>query len=331
MKYLYIHPNLVTVEGKEDSALYDILHNKIFELNPIQSQIVKHSRNGLDLEAITGLLDGNETNDNINELLKMEIGTVYESNFPYFNETFKTYDMVNNLSFYSRPHYLTRLFIELNNSCEHECFYCHNNNMIRTLGCYGCYVWSGEKKKMDVTTVKSLFKNAIQLGFQQIILTGGNLLKEWSTVKQLAPFFKDIEVYTIVNLLMLNEDVINEINNIDNLNCIINIPILEEQLDVTSLYKIMALIQQYKRNTIKYGFQINAMYHKNINAVHSLITNCRLSSNDYYVEFVGEKVNHELRNYLTEAKLSYPDYQTFYYKKQYNYCMNGSLVIGYVG
>ena len=188
---------------------------------------------------------------------------------------------------------------------------------------------------MDVTTVKSLFENAIQLGFQQIILTGGNLLKEWSTVRQLAPFFKDIEVYTIVNLLMLNEDVINEINNIDNLNCIINVPILEEQLDVTSLYKIMALIQQYKRNTIKYGFQINAMYHKNINAIHSLITNCRLSSNDYYVEFVGEKyfpiVNHELRNYLTKAKLSYPDYQTFYYKKQYNYCMNGSLVIGYDG
>ncbi|MGI6405393.1 MAG: hypothetical protein ACOX2E_02730 [Syntrophaceticus sp.] len=230
MRYIMLYPYVALVEGKDTGALYDLLNRKVIELEPEEFNILKQAKRGTSIDELYGY-NLSDIHQVLNKIKQFKLGFDYESNKPYFCDLLKTSDEAMKLSHFKKPPRLSRLYIELNNQCKCKCWFCGDNPLKRTLGCLGCNIWNRKiEKKLDTFTITELFTTAIEMNFQEIVLTGGNIFEEWSIIQSISDFFSKIKIYIIINLCSLDPFLnIQQFLSITDLNYILNVPLLTEE------------------------------------------------------------------------------------------------------
>ena len=172
------------------------------------------------------------------------------------------------------------------------------------------------------------------MNFQEIVLTGGNILEEWSIIQSVSDFFSKITTYIVINLCSLDPLYnIQQLLSVTGLNYILNIPLITEEdsrFENILNYRLKQLYVLDKISNKKiYGFIIDTDGLNNLATVQEKIITLNLSQS--YIEIVDKngfkKMSPDLLKFLWKGKYNPPGYYEYYLKKQFNPCMIGSVTI----
>lgn len=121
------------------------------------------------------------------------------------------------------PPLLYRAFLEINNSCNRNCWFCGFYGIKRSLGCMGCNKWQNNGRSLSMERWKKVIDELKYLDCRDIFITGGDLTLVWDSVKEILNYTesKFSNIYIILHQQSLSSDKI--IDLADKANIIVQI------------------------------------------------------------------------------------------------------------
>ncbi|MEL6048772.1 radical SAM protein [Methanothrix soehngenii] len=86
------------------------------------------------------------------------------------------------------PPSLARGFIEINNSCHRDCWFCGFNGIKRSSGCMGCNKWNEDGQPLSLDDWKRIIEELRDLDCRNLIITGGDLTLDWDRTMDILDF-----------------------------------------------------------------------------------------------------------------------------------------------
>jgi radical SAM protein with 4Fe4S-binding SPASM domain len=196
--YFKLNPECYFIKGKTRGAIFDLIEGKIFALNRHETEIITHCERN---ECVNG---GDEF---LRDLKQRCLGNFYSK---------KTY--IQKLRIGSpiekqqigRPPQLYRAFLEINNSCNRNCWFCGYYGIKRSLGCIGCNKWNGDGESLDIKRWNEIIDELRLLDCRNIYITGGDLTISWDRTIDIlnCTTGKFIDIYLIIHRQNLSENVL---------------------------------------------------------------------------------------------------------------------------
>lgn len=164
--FFRLNPECYFIRGKKLGTIYDLIDGNIHVLNEEETKLLTSAENNNIIEKsefFKGLKD-------------QCLGDYYDSP-PYIQKLrLGPRNMYDDLD---APPKLFKAFIEINNSCDQNCWFCGFNGIKRTLGCIGCNIWGEKDSPMDISLIKTLIDDLSALNCSSLFLKGGDLTKDW--------------------------------------------------------------------------------------------------------------------------------------------------------
>ena len=209
--YFRLNPECYFIRGIKCGAIFDLIETKIYSLNQQETKIVTScEKNYPVMPDNEKFLDG---------LKQLRLGNFYRN---------RTYIQKLRLGSPSKesemdPPLLYRAFLEINNSCNRNCWFCGFYGIKRSLGCMGCNKWQNNGRSLSMERWKKVIDELKYLDCRDIFITGGDLTLVWDSVKEILNYTesKFSNIYIILHQQSLSSDKI--IDLADKANIIVQI------------------------------------------------------------------------------------------------------------
>ncbi|MBM4240786.1 MAG: SPASM domain-containing protein [Euryarchaeota archaeon] len=205
--YFRLNPECYFVRGEKCGAIFDLITMKIYALTPQETKILTScEKNNQVLEGLNFL----------NELKKLCLGNFYKH---------KTYiqklriGAINEESEVIVPLGFYRAFLEINNSCNRDCWFCGFYGIKRSLGCMGCNKWNENDESLTLERWKELIVELKDLDCQSIWINGGDLTLEWDKTMDILDYAdgKFINIIITIHQQSLSEEIVKDLEKKANL------------------------------------------------------------------------------------------------------------------
>jgi len=201
--YFRLNPECYFIRGRRCGVILDLIDEIMYLLNPEETEIVTSSENNCPITC----------NEEIfSELKRLRLG-----NF-YYNKVYIQKLRIGSLSEEMEkgsPPQLNRAFLEINNSCNRNCWFCGYNGISRSLGCMGCNKWKEDGEALTIRRWMQLIDELNCLECRDVIITGGDLTLTWDRTAEILDYAKGkfANIYVILHEQSLSENIINNFAN----------------------------------------------------------------------------------------------------------------------
>lgn len=198
--YFRLNPECYLIKGKCGGAIYDLIDGNIYTLEPPERQILENCEKN-------EIVDKEELLDDLKERC---LGNYYEKKI--YVEKLRVGSPIEEEQ-PGHPPKLNRVFLEINNSCQRNCWFCGYNGIKRSLGCMGCNKWRDEEEPLSIERLEDLLDELEDLSCKDIFLTGGDLTLAWEKVLRVLNYAegKFKKIYMILHQESLSKERIEEV------------------------------------------------------------------------------------------------------------------------
>ena len=163
--YFRLNPECYFIKGSRCGAIYDMMEGNIYALDSEETKIVESCEKNVErenefLRNLKKLCLGNFY-DKIVYIEKLRLGSPIEESQP------------------GHPPQLNRAFLEINNSCNRNCWFCGYHGVKRSSGCIGCNKWNENGEILSMERWREIIDELKDLDCMDIFITGGDLTLAW--------------------------------------------------------------------------------------------------------------------------------------------------------
>ncbi|MFA4860407.1 SPASM domain-containing protein [Methanoregula sp.] len=157
-------------------AIYDLIDGDVYALNSQECRTIEVCEDN-------GLVDPEDPF--LCELKQRTLGTFYEKRV--FIEKIRLGSPIAEYQ-QGKPPFLARAFLEIGNSCDRSCWYCGNNGLSRSMGCFGCNIWDEKGSPVDINRWKELIDELHRLNCQSLFIKGGDLSRDRGKTREILEY-----------------------------------------------------------------------------------------------------------------------------------------------
>lgn len=168
--YFRLNPECYLIRGERLGAIFDLIDEKIYGLDQLETNIVTSCERNNPVV-------GNESF--LKELKQLRVGNFYENRVYVQKLRIGSHVDETDPFFPFSPPELHRAFLEINNSCDRDCWFCGFYGIKRSMGCMGCNKWRGDGKTLTIERWKEVIEGLNSLDCRDIFITGGDLTLIW--------------------------------------------------------------------------------------------------------------------------------------------------------
>lgn len=201
--YFRLNPECYLIRGIRNGAIIDLIDNKIYALDENEALL-------LTLCEKNNLIRGNE--ELLNELKQLCLGNFYPKNV-YIQKLRAGSITKGNQK--DQPPELFRAFIEINNKCNRECWFCGYYGIKRSSGCIGCNKWNDDGEDLTIMRLKELLDELKDLDCKDIYIIGGDLTLDWNRTMEILEHAnkKFVNLFITLHEQSLSKDIIDDLEN----------------------------------------------------------------------------------------------------------------------
>jgi radical SAM protein with 4Fe4S-binding SPASM domain len=201
-----LNPECYLIVGGARGAIYDLIDEKIYDLNQHETKLVIHCEKNKPVRGDEELLC---------DLKQRRLGNFY-SNIPYIQKLRAGSPYLENEG---DPPALYRAFLEINNECNRDCWFCGYHGIKRSLGCIGCNKWDESGETLGQERWKEIIDELKDLDCRDIYITGGDLTLVWDRAIEILDYAKGKfkNIYMTLHQRSLSPGKINYLNKKANL------------------------------------------------------------------------------------------------------------------
>lgn len=294
--YFKLNPECYLVMGRSRGAIFDLIKEEIYPLEAKEARFIASCEKNLPV-------CGDE--DLLKRLKRLCLGNFY-LNKSYVQKLRVGTPLADEQEIGNPPE-LYRAFLEINNLCNRDCWFCGYQGVKRSMGCMGCNKWRCHGKPLPVDRWMELIDELKYLKCRDLYISGGDLTLVWDKTMDILNYAKGkfINIYVKLHEQSLSENVMNDLKG-----------------------KAKAIIQTDNPYCTQYGDSIFLLTIKP--------DNWKKFSNfigkNLLVDFVVDKVNAlpSESPLISEGKMSANMY-TFLNNIKYHPCLGHALVVCYDG
>jgi radical SAM protein with 4Fe4S-binding SPASM domain len=204
--YFRLNPECYLIRGKKLGAIFDLSDEKLYSLNLQETEIITSCEKNNPIQEYEAVLSelknlrlGNFYNNRI-YIQKLRIGSRIDETDPFYP--------------FSPPD-LNRAFLEINNACNRDCWFCGYYGIARSLGCMGCNKWIESGNPLNVERWKKAIDELRDLNCNVIYITGGDLTIEWDKTMDILDYAKNkfSDIYIIIHKQSVSTDKVADVKN----------------------------------------------------------------------------------------------------------------------
>lgn len=296
--YFRLNPECYFIKGKRLGAIFDLIDNKIYALDQKETELIESVEH-----------NGPVSRDEmfLRKLKQLRLGNFYND----ITYIYKIRDFSRSMEKeLARQTNLYRAFLEINNSCHRDCWFCGKHGIKRSLGCMGCNKWIEDGKPLEIDRWKGIVDELRDLDCKEIFLTGGDLTLFWDGALEILKHAKNKfkNIYIILNQQSLSQRHLLDIDGVAR-------PIIQtEKLSINALQKDLLYLLVVNKNQQEEKYD-----QTNINK-------------NVIVEFVTE--DGDLARDLpiiSSEKIKMPGVYQFLHNMRYHPCIGNTLAVSYTG
>ncbi len=171
--YFRLNPECYFIRGEKYGAVFDLIEGDIYALDKQETEIIS------SLESNKPVDKGEKF---IKNLRRLCLGNFYSR--PVYIQKLRVGSPIQDKQLYNPPS-LIRGFIEINNSCNRDCYFCGYYGINRSYGCMGCNKWNEGGDLLRLNVWKRLIGELRDLGCKDLFITGGDLTLAWEKTMEL--------------------------------------------------------------------------------------------------------------------------------------------------
>jgi len=176
--YFRLNPECYFIQGSKRGAIFDLIDSRIYALSPEETELIESSEKNQPVS-------GHE--EFLHELKKLRLGTFYDNRTYMYKVRVINSSMEEELKFQTN---LSRTFLEINNSCQRDCWFCGWHGVSRSMGCMGCNKWNEDGRPLEIGRWKGLVDELRDLDCKDIVITGGDLTLAWDKTMEILDYAK---------------------------------------------------------------------------------------------------------------------------------------------
>ena len=163
--YFRLNPECYFIKGSRCGAIYDLIEGNIYALDSEETKLVESCEKNVEKE-----------NEILENLKKLCLGNFYEK--IVYIEKLRLGSPIEE-SQPGHPPQFNRAFLEINNSCNRDCWFCGYHGVKRSWGCMGCNKWNEDGETLTTERWKEIIDELKCLNCKDIFITGGDLTLAW--------------------------------------------------------------------------------------------------------------------------------------------------------
>jgi len=198
--YFRLNPECYFIRGETCGTILDLIDEKIYILNQEETKII------IKCEKNEPVTTGEEL---LEELKRLRLGNYYPNRIYMqklrLGSPFLTEYTVD----------LYRAFLEINNVCNRDCWFCGYHGINRSLGCMGCNKWKESGRTLEAERWKEIIDELRDLYCKDIYIIGGDLTLAWNKTMTILDYAdkKFDNIYMILHQQSLSQDKINDLDD----------------------------------------------------------------------------------------------------------------------
>ncbi|WP_333656795.1 radical SAM protein [Methanothrix soehngenii] len=200
--FFRLNPECYFIMGEKCGAIFDLIDAAIYVLSKEEAETVLscEKNNPVREDEKSFLL----------ELRQFCLGNFY-TNKIYIQKLRIGSPVLDQLI--NRPPELFRAFLEINNSCNRECWFCGYHGTKRSLGCMGCNRFEENGEPLTLERWKELIDQLVDLECENIFITGGDLTLAWEKTMSILDYAsgKFTNIYIILHQQSVSIDIMNDL------------------------------------------------------------------------------------------------------------------------
>jgi len=165
--YFRLNPECYFIKGCRCGAIYDLIEGNIYALDSEETKIVESCEKNKIVE---------KENEFLRNLKKLCLGNFYDK-IVYIEKIRLGSPIEENQP--GHPPQLNRAFLEINNSCSRNCWFCGYHGIKRSWGCMGCNKWNEDGETLTTERWREIIDELKDLDCKGIFITGGDLTLAW--------------------------------------------------------------------------------------------------------------------------------------------------------
>lgn len=275
-------------------------------------------------------IDSEKINNILQDNVKSNLGAFYDKKM-YIEKISKDPEWKKYL-FFTPPLYFRRAFIELDNKCDSNCFFCNNDEYIRRNMCLGCNKFISEDKVLTEEDLFGVLEKLKKLECEEINFTGGNIFLDWSKTKKIVQKAYELK-FKNINIIWGSKTIETSIlNSLKKLNITL---IVQKYVEPEINFNNDNLIKTLKQSDLDVGFILLLKY-ENSNYLEEILKslNSTLNCKFIFFDLLLLKNCKDTKRYMKEInQIPITKMDEFFIKRKFNNCLNGTISIttdGYI-
>lgn len=198
--YFRLNPECYFIKGKKCGAIFDLIDGKIYALDKQETKLVTSCENNIPIQRYEKFLV---------ELKKLCLGNFYPNSV--YIQKLRVGSPIREVE--SESLTLNRAFLEINNSCNRNCWFCGYYGIKRSFGCMGCNKWKENGKLLNLERWKSVIDELNDLECRDIFITGGDLTLAWNRTMDILDYAngKFTNIYITFHQQSLSLEIMNSL------------------------------------------------------------------------------------------------------------------------
>lgn len=202
--YFRLNPECYFIRGLRCGAIFDLIDMKIYALNQQETNIVTSCEKDEPISSDETFFD---------ELKKLRLGNFY--NQKVYVQKLRMGQGIKK-SKYAALHEmqeLHRVFLEINNICNRDCWFCGYYGVKRSLGCIGCNKWKGNTQSLDLVRCREIIDEISDLDCRDLHITGGDLTLTWDKTINILDYAqgKFRNIFITLHQQSISPDILNDL------------------------------------------------------------------------------------------------------------------------
>lgn len=202
--YFKLNPECYFIRGVKCGAIFDLIDSKIYALNQQETDIVTSCEKNNSVMVNEKLL---------NELKQLRLGNFYSQRTYIQKVRVGSGRLKGDYAIFSEPLELHRAFLEINNSCNRDCWFCGYYGIQRNLGCIGCNKWKENGQILNLERCHEIVDELKALDCRDLYVTGGDLTLTWERAMDVLDYAKGKfgNIYITLHQQSLSSDIFNDL------------------------------------------------------------------------------------------------------------------------
>ena len=202
--YFRLNPECYFVKGKKCGAIYNLIEGNRYALDQKESVIVDSYERNNSIKR--------EDEEFLKKLKELCLGNFYDKRV--YIEKLRLSSPIEEYQ-PGHPPQLNRAFLEINNSCSRNCWFCGYYGIKRSWGCMGCNKWNEDGETLTTERQKEIIDELKDLDCKDIFITGGDLTLAWDKTMDILDYAdgKFRKICITLHEQSFSEEIRDEIKN----------------------------------------------------------------------------------------------------------------------